>query len=53
MSLLGLRVSVLYSEGGLRLVWERAVARAVVGLVEMMGGADIQEISIEAPITPQ
>ena len=26
-----LRVSVLYSEGGLRLSWERAVARAVVG----------------------
>ena len=29
------------------------VARAVVGLVEMMGVADIQELSIEAPVTPQ
>lgn len=29
------------------------MARAVVGLVEMMGVADIQEISIEAPVTPQ
>ena len=29
------------------------VARTVVGVVEMMGVADIQELSIEAPVTPQ
>ena len=43
MSLLGLQVSVLYSEGGLRLGWERAVARAVVsGQLRVRTAAEYQ-----------
>ena len=49
VSLLGLRVSVLYSEAGLRLSWGRGVARAVVGGKLRLRTAAEYEVRLRTP----